>query len=108
MRHPNESVVDLRGGSVTDAGRQSLSDITKSERSMKIAPALRPDTGPDTLLNRYEIAALMGVAPSTLARYVANNTAPPSFRVSGRRVFPLSAYRTWLATRLAAENRKAA
>lgn len=74
---------------------------------MKIAPAARPDSGPDTLLNRYEIAALMGVAPSTLARYVANDTAPPSFRVAGRRLFPLSAYRTWLATRLA-DNQKAA
>lgn len=57
----------------------------------------------DSLLTKNDVAALMGIGLTTLDHHIAAGIAPPSFRLGRRRVFPLSEYRSWVATRLHAD-----
>ncbi len=53
-------------------------------------------------LTSVEMAARLNVSAATLARRIADGTAPPSYKIGKLRRFPEAAFEDWLAKQQAA------
>jgi predicted DNA-binding transcriptional regulator AlpA len=84
----------------TSASVSALVAGRPSDRDAVSAPRLAALTGADAILNKKQVAAMIGVSISTLDRLVALGAFHQPIQLSPRRVgWPLSTVQAWTASR---------